>query len=493
MNKNKMEKTHLALWQKIAYFNLDDSKAELPFSQKLMAEQKWSLIQTQRTIAEYKKFMFLVIVEPNGASPAKMVDEVWHSHITFTQNYAAFCEQMADKFIHHHPSKGGKSEINRHADWYKETLIAYIRHFDAPPPPDIWDYPYGFSPELYLPENSQFSNPDTEGLEEMTLKWQPNRDKTTMLMTVLCGALLLLYFGNPFTLSGPKFLIFYGILAAIGLIFNFLEEIKLQKEVLAEREKSISKNLSPLSLAWLMKGDDRFFQTALVQAMESKVLNFWDKKTWTYNRFAPISETIGNPLITTLQCIENKESVTQIPISTQLLQDILRPSLTLVTRQLDANKKRLFEVKQLYSIWIVILVIGVIRLLQGLFMGKAVLFLFLLILAVFFIKLFSTSYFETEIADFVEKHTEKTLQNRGQFDAVMRFAHNARAPQNLEFNSYILFASLATMSMKMPTNSQGASSCGGSSCGSDGGGSCSGGSSCGGGGCGGGGCGGCGG
>ena len=72
----------------------------------------------------------------------------------------------------------------------------------------------------------------------------------------------------------------------------------------------------------------------------------------------------------------------------------------------------------------------------------------------------------------------------------MRYAHNASAPQNLEFNSYILFASLAAMHMKMPTNNQGASSCGGSSCGSDGGGSCGsdgGGSSCGGG------CGGCGG
>ena len=181
---------------------------------------------------------------------------------------------------------------------------------------------------------------------------------------------------------------------AVRLYINltFRHNVLLQKAVLEEREKSIPKNLSPLSLAWLIKGDDRFFQTALMQAMESKILNFWDKSSWVYNRFAPISD-IGNPLIATLQCIENKESLTQTPITTQLLQDILRPSLTLVTRQLDATKKRLFEVKQLFGIWIVVLLLGIVRLLQGIFMDEAVLFLILLLVVVFFIKLQITSYF----------------------------------------------------------------------------------------------------
>jgi uncharacterized protein (TIGR04222 family) len=487
-----MEKKHLALWEKIAYFNLDDPKAANPFSLKLMTEQKWSLPQTQRNIAEYKKFMFLVMAEPNGASPSKMVDEVWHAHITNTKNYEQFCEKTIGKFVHHNPSKGGRAEVSRHADWYKETLTAYIRHFDAPPPPDIWDYPFDFFPEMYLPENSQFWKPDTVGVvtDIIDANWQPNFDKKIALMTGAAWLLLLLYFGNPFLLKGPEFLVFYFVFAAIGLAFNFLEEKNLHEMLLPEREKLMPKNLSPLSMAWFMDGDDRFLQTALMQTIDSKMLTLGQNHTWTHHRLAPISD-IGNPLIAVLQCIETKETQETTTITTPLLTDILRPSIALVKRQWERTKKRVFEIKHLYGIWAIVLCFGLVRVIQGLSESQPVLFLVFAIIAVFAIKLLLTTTFKPEIAEFIAESTKHELQNSGKYDGVMGFAYSGQVPQNVGFDSYMLIASLTAMHMTMPRDNKGASSCGGSSCSSDGGGSCSGGGDGGGGD--GGGCGGCGG
>ena len=224
-----MEKTQFDLWQKIAHFDLDDPHAALTFSQKLMSEQKWSLPQTQRAIAEYKKFMLLVVMGPNGASPSKMVDEVWHLHLTFTKNYQDFCKKVAPQFIHHHPSKGGEAEKDRHSTWYKDTLVAYMRYFDAPPPPDVWEYPYDFQPEGFLPENSQFATPYTEGslpTENSFEKIRWDNSPKMLALGVICF-IAFLYWANPYALSGPNFLRFYAVFAIFGLAFNFFEERKI--------------------------------------------------------------------------------------------------------------------------------------------------------------------------------------------------------------------------------------------------------------------------
>jgi hypothetical protein len=32
------------------------------------------------------------------------MDDFWHAHILFTQDYAAMCQAVAGQFLHHRPS-----------------------------------------------------------------------------------------------------------------------------------------------------------------------------------------------------------------------------------------------------------------------------------------------------------------------------------------------------------------------------------------------------
>nr|WP_315033425.1 hypothetical protein [uncultured Chryseobacterium sp.] len=127
------------LWSRILGFSLDAPDADFPFSKKLAKEENWSLDFTRKAIEEYKKFVYLCCILPHGASPSKIVDKVWHMHLLYTQNYwEDFCPNILKKALHHHPSKGGKSEGLKHRDWFSETLSGYKEVFLSEAPPEIW-------------------------------------------------------------------------------------------------------------------------------------------------------------------------------------------------------------------------------------------------------------------------------------------------------------------------------------------------------------------
>ena len=127
-------KTHQERWNKILDFQLDEPGAVTSFSKKLATGQNWSVAFTKRVIEEYRKFILLCTVSPNGASPSAIVDEAWHLHLTYTQSYwMDFCKNTLGKELHHHPSKGGSQEDDKHKDWYKETLVLYENVFGTAP------------------------------------------------------------------------------------------------------------------------------------------------------------------------------------------------------------------------------------------------------------------------------------------------------------------------------------------------------------------------
>lgn len=127
------------LWQRIQRFSLDAQDASFPFSKKLAKEENWSLNFTQRAIDEYKKFVYLCCILPNGASPSEIVDKVWHLHLIYTQNYwEDFCPNVLKMNLHHHPSNGGNTEKSKHENWFSETLENYKTIFQQEPPEDIW-------------------------------------------------------------------------------------------------------------------------------------------------------------------------------------------------------------------------------------------------------------------------------------------------------------------------------------------------------------------
>lgn len=127
------------LWNRIQNFSLDASDADFPFSKKLAKEERWTVDFTQKAIQEYKKFVYLCCILPNGASPSETVDKVWHMHLIYTQSYwEDFCPNILKRKLHHHPSKGGSKENSKHRNWFSDTLKSYQEIFQQEAPTDIW-------------------------------------------------------------------------------------------------------------------------------------------------------------------------------------------------------------------------------------------------------------------------------------------------------------------------------------------------------------------
>lgn len=128
-----------SLWSRIQDFSMDAPGVDFPFSKKLAKEESWSLDFARKAIEEYKKFVYLCCILPHGASPSKIVDKVWHMHLIYTQNYwEEFCPHILKRALHHHPSKGGYAEKERHQNWFEDTLAGYRQVFQQEAPEEIW-------------------------------------------------------------------------------------------------------------------------------------------------------------------------------------------------------------------------------------------------------------------------------------------------------------------------------------------------------------------
>lgn len=120
-------------------FKLDDMGAALKFSDRLARENGWSLPYTMRVLKEYKRFIFLCRVLPNGATPSDQVDQAWHLHMIYTRSYwQDMCRDILKCDLHHGPTKGGGKERSRFNDQYTNTMNGYRTFFGEEPPSDIW-------------------------------------------------------------------------------------------------------------------------------------------------------------------------------------------------------------------------------------------------------------------------------------------------------------------------------------------------------------------
>ncbi|MGF1527770.1 MAG: glycine-rich domain-containing protein, partial [Candidatus Competibacterales bacterium] len=116
----------------------DDSQAVLPFSQRLARDNHWSSELAQRAIEEYRRFVFLAMVASHSVTPSDQVDQVWHLHLLYTQNYwEDFC-RLLPRPLHHGPTRGGSFEDSKYEDWYSCTRASYYHFFGEHPPADLW-------------------------------------------------------------------------------------------------------------------------------------------------------------------------------------------------------------------------------------------------------------------------------------------------------------------------------------------------------------------
>ncbi len=243
------------LWENIQHFAFDDPASAFPFSKKLQKENNWSSVFTAGAIEEYRRFIFLCCILPNGASPSETVDTVWHLHLTYTTNYwIDFCRKTLHKDIHHYPGKGGGEEQAKHANWYRETLEKYREVFGSLPPSAIWP------PALLTVEKINIEIYDRDFFNKNLAFFT--------IITILVVALL-----NIFRSNGQDFLVYYFILMVAGIAVSFLLQQHKSKKLDGFIEHHFPTKFSPYQIAFFLYGQHRAYQTALVNLLKRDIID----------------------------------------------------------------------------------------------------------------------------------------------------------------------------------------------------------------------------
>ena len=464
------------LWSAIQQFPLDDPNAEITFSRKLSAKQNWSPTFTERVIEEYRKFIFLCCISPKGASPSQVVDEAWHLHLTYTKSYwIDLCKNTLSKEIHHHPSLGGDEEDHKHIEWYKDTLALYQSVFESPPPDDIWPLP---KEHLLIPEPAWHIRSEMIALIIMSL-----------LVPLTVSAYLFKKL-SPYSLDGPRFLIFFPLLAISCIIGYFIfqeERTRTLKNLVLEYFPS---NATVFQLAQFLFGKHRAVQAAIVDLIRRNLLGLTtDKKFILHQNWYNNTPDEQNPLIAGfIGEKDNCVSYDMIACNWHNEQASQHPAL----QQLYWFAWQEESILAKYHILIIPFVTGVMRLFQGLANGKPVSLLIIEMMVFIAIVLIIRETTSRKMVVF--KYAEE-LANR-QNDQSLIYADNIVWQFALKGNRAIewfsdglvlagIFTAYPVINHLRTFEANGScSSCGGGSGGCGGGG-------CGGGGCGGG-CGGCG-
>lgn len=364
-----LSSTHQQLWNNIASFSLDEPSASFPFSQKLAQQQGWSVAYTERVIAEYKRFIFLCCISPNGASPSEEVDDVWHLHLTYTENYwKKFCADTLGRDIHHHPSRGGSQEKEKHQQWYADTLALYEQTFSEKPPADIWPPPATEKPEAVPPLPAEPAYPLHQAY------W---------LGLLLLPVAVLLIHGqfNPYRLDGPQFVWFYG--TCIVVLLCFFQLVAGWRTEFAESLIQLfgERRWTAFQLARYVHSQRKAIETAVVDLASRKLLLPAPGYRFEWMGEKAIASGENNPVaIEMAKRYSNHEGL--------MMQQINSCYNELGTFDADLQqiRQRFSWISTLF-IWVLAAAIGILgftRILQGLSHGKPVGYLLILMIVAAF-------------------------------------------------------------------------------------------------------------
>ncbi len=186
----------------------------LSFAMRLARENRWNIEFAHRCIDEYKRFLYLAARAPHRVTPSDAVDQVWHQHLVYTENYwSDLCANVLPSPLHHGPTRGGKAERVRHVDQYEQTLETYQQYFGAPPS-DIWPVAaerfrqsvaavrVDSGKNWIVPKPMQWLQP---------VATQGHGMAAPALLLALASMPLAVVF--PFSLNGSEFLVFYAFLS----------------------------------------------------------------------------------------------------------------------------------------------------------------------------------------------------------------------------------------------------------------------------------------
>jgi hypothetical protein len=106
---------------------------------KLTSENGWSHPYAKEVFLEYKKFLWLAKNSQSRVVPSRIIDRVWHLHMTFTKSYwNDLCEDILHFEFHHIPSSKNSRSEELDMIGYKNTLKMYEIEFGIFPSARYW-------------------------------------------------------------------------------------------------------------------------------------------------------------------------------------------------------------------------------------------------------------------------------------------------------------------------------------------------------------------
>ena len=127
-----------ALWQKIraslipgqpTHAGLEGDPEAGALETRLTEAENWDPGYARGAVEEYGRFFYLSRVSPNRVTPSKIIDTVWHTHISDSRAYIEdFCRTLFGEIVHHEPSKG-PMDASRHEVQFAATLALYRVEF----------------------------------------------------------------------------------------------------------------------------------------------------------------------------------------------------------------------------------------------------------------------------------------------------------------------------------------------------------------------------
>jgi len=114
-----------------AIASIDLSRIE----KRVAKEHNWSAEKTAEVAKEYRRFLQLLRRHGSSARivPSKEVDEIWHAHILYTEQYAADCERIFGFYMHHAPSDDTAEARAEDQKEYQDVLRMYRQEFGEAP------------------------------------------------------------------------------------------------------------------------------------------------------------------------------------------------------------------------------------------------------------------------------------------------------------------------------------------------------------------------
>lgn len=125
--------------KKIENFQVSSNGDLEIFWYKLTSDNGWTLSYARGAFTEYKRFIWLAKVSQSRVVPSKVVDKVWHLHMTFTRSYwYDLCRDTLGFEFHHLPSSNTKECQQIDCEDYENTLKVYLEEFGEKPDGRYW-------------------------------------------------------------------------------------------------------------------------------------------------------------------------------------------------------------------------------------------------------------------------------------------------------------------------------------------------------------------